>query len=263
MWRITVSIDFYRFWMTHISKTIFSNLIPGYLFGKFIFIFLYITGIVALIIKKNFRLLILLLVPIILHSILSSFFLYPFDLRLILYNAPLIIILITFGINYYICLASAKFKNTSLSQMKNSKQLRYLMLIIPLIISMNFIRTGFPIQHEEIMKSVGYIQKNMSANDKIYVYHGTTAAYRYYCEIKYINFPKEKVIYGNSYWDKKDKGKYLNDVSTLHGKIWLLFTHVYNDEKSYILDGLDSLGIKRLEKYNSFGSDAYLYDFGK
>jgi len=134
-----------------------------------------------------------------------------------------------------------------------------IMLILSIILFIGFYKNKYPIQNEEIKKTISYIQKQKGSNDKIYLYHASTKAFDYYKKIGFVDFPDKDVIYGINNRGYKDK--YISSLSSLHGKVWLLFSHFYDNEQSFILNKLDSLGKRRIKKFSAKGTAAYLYEF--
>ena len=242
-------IDFYQFHFDKI-KMIFSQLISVGNIGRYFLAILYLVGFSCLIYKRNFEIIILLFFPIFIHLLISAFELYPFDLRLILYLIPTIIIVAAYGFEYF---NDMIFKDLKIDR------LRFLSILIPFSILSVTPWYAFPLKKEEIKKSIDYIKNNIADENKIYVYKGALNAYKYYDKIEYINF-SNSVIFGKG--TRADKSKYIEQLINLRGNIWLLFSHNYNNEEEYIITQLDSLGYHRIETFRSHGSSTYLYDFG-
>jgi hypothetical protein len=237
--------EFYIF-LIFKSKMIFFTLLPyGYL--GFVFLpLLYIFGIKKLLNSKNYIILILTGLPLFIHLILSSFKLYPFSQRLLLYNIPLLLIIITYGYNYFI------EKNNKL--LNYTKSISFFLLAFCLI---NLMLSKFPYEKEEIKKSINYIEKNISIEDKIYIYYRAIPAYRYYKEIGEAKI-KRKVFLGKL--PKKNEFKYLKDINKMKGRVWLLFSHSHENEKEIIIDFINSKGGIKIKQFETIDSSAYLYD---
>ena len=178
-------IDFYQFHFDKI-KMIFSQLISVGNIGRYFLAILYLVGFSCLIYKRNFEIIILLFFPIFIHLIISAFELYPFDLRLILYIIPTIIIVAAYGFEYF---NEMIFKDLKIDR------LRFLSILIPFSILSVTPWYAFPLKKEEIKKSIDYIENNIADENKIYVYKGALNAYKYYDKIEYINF-SNSVIFG-------------------------------------------------------------------
>ena len=245
-----LSLDFYNF-VVYKFQQISNSLFYSILTGQYILLVLLLIGFFELIIKRKFDVLILLFIPLSLHLLLSSLQLYPFDLRLILYALPVIIIIISFGFDYLI--------NLFFNDLK-IERLRPLAILTPLFFLFTLLLIKLPFKCEEIKKSINYIQKNIKKSDKIYVYYGSENAFKYYNDIHYIK-PSVPIIKGTEHRNNNDA--YISELKNLEGRNWLLFSHIYYNEEAFIIEKLDSIGYNKIETFNAFGSSAYLYDFKK
>ena len=243
------TVDFFQFHFDKI-KMICSQLISVGNIGRYFLAILYLVGFSCLIYKRNFEIIILLFFPIFIHLLISAFELYPFDLRLILYIIPTIIIVAAYGFEYF---NEMIFKDLKIDR------LRFLSILIPFSILSVTPWYGFPLKREEIKESISYINNKKIENDKVYVYYGAKDAFKYYDNIEYINF-SNSVIFGKA--NRADKSTYIEQLINLRGNNWLLFSHNYNNEEEYIITQLDSLGYNRIQTFRAIGSSTYLYDFG-
>ena len=82
---------------------IFRKMLSMWTFSKYLIFLLVLTGITMLLYRKKWSMFILLMLPMLLHLILSALKLYPFAPRLILYFIPLLILLSLFGLEEYLC----------------------------------------------------------------------------------------------------------------------------------------------------------------
>ena len=137
-----LKIDFYQFLLVKI-KMIFSELISVGSIGRYFIAILYFVGFIYLIDKRNFKMIILLFSPILFHLLISAFSLYPFDLRLILYLIPTIIIVAAYGFEYF---------NKMIFMDLKIERLRFLSIIIPFLVLYVSPWYSFPFQREEIKK---------------------------------------------------------------------------------------------------------------
>lgn len=236
--------NFYLF-LYHKFKMVFFSLLDFNQLSK-VFIVLYVVGLTWLFLTKKIRYLILLLTPIIVHLILSSLKQYPFDKRLILYSTPVYIFTIAFG---YERVLNFKY----LSVLKN----RNVYFIVPFLFLGWFLFTKpFPIKREEIKESIRFVNNNINVSDKLYIYFGAHRAFDYYYKINYFR-PSNQLIYGLN--SRSDKNKYIDQIKTINGTTWLLFSHAYKDEEKFIVQQLDGLGYTRIKSFKTKGSSAYLY----
>jgi hypothetical protein len=221
---------------------------------------LILIGIVSLIIKKRIDIIILTVTPLILHLLLSTFKLYPFERRLILYTCPCIIIICSFGFNHLanILFADLKIKISML-----------LAISIPLLMSFYVYRNGFPNKTIEIKKSITFIEQHMHKKDKIYVNYFASFPFRYYKEISFMKMDNNNIVFGNNNnivfignrW-VSDTINYSNEISLLRERVWFLFTKIGDEDEKmkFLMNYYDSKGKRIILEFHTKGSDVYLYD---
>jgi hypothetical protein len=230
------------------TKMVFGSLLSFGIAGLLPFIF-FIIGLYKLIKDKHRKILFLLLFPTLLQLTLSAFKLYPFDLRLVLYQAGFYMIITSTGVLYIVNLSIQKTKQTWI----------YLLpLIFPVIVCATLLK-NYPAKEEEIKQSVQFISKNIKPNETIYVYYGAIRAFEYYTQTGKINV-KNPIIFGNGY--RGSNQKYVEEIKNNKQKCWILFSHIFDNENKYITTSLDSIYKKDLS-YKAYGSEAYLYDMSK
>lgn len=242
------SKDFYSFLLIA-NRDIYGGLLG---FNRFWFIpFLISLSSIRFMLKyRKYTLLYFCVTPIIVHLLLSSLALYPFSERLILYITPLIIIIYSIGLYH-------------LFEFTNKKILRVpsFLLILPVLMMFYPIHLQFPLEKEEIKKSLDYIEKNIKKKDIIYVYYGSHRAFTFYKEAKIINL-KNEIIVGTSHRNKNYE--YDHELLNLKGKVWLLFSHVYSfkgfNEEKYMVEFLLSKGSELLDIKNYKNSSVYYID---
>ena len=151
---------------------------PYGIMDKFLLPVLYLIGFITLSIRRKAGILLIMLIPIFLHLLLSAFKLYPFDLRLILYTIPIVIIITSFGFEYLIDII---FTNLRI------ERFQLLAILIPLSLLFMTLQYWIPTKHEEIKRTINYIQNNINKNDKIYVDYRASNAFKYYNDIQFMN----------------------------------------------------------------------------
>jgi hypothetical protein len=235
----TSSFNEFILFFKHKFSMIFADFFQ---FGKIIggaFMLLFIFGIVASFKTKNYPIIIIALTPIALHLILSALKAYPFDLRLILYLTPLILILMGIGLDFIVT-NYPSFTNPLL-----------LLAIIPILfIGIKITNKEYPLQREEIKSSYNFLKTKIKAEDKIVVYWQSDYTYQYYKRTGLFNHSNEDAAIRLKTDENKD--------SLLSAKNnWILFTHL-NKEKETTL--LNTLGPNYLiqEAYRTTGSSLYL-----
>jgi hypothetical protein len=205
-----------------------------------------IVGIISIVWKQKIRMAILVFTPVLLHLFLSTLQLYPFEIRLILYIFPCVILVCSAGFEHLIEIVFADLK---------IKKFRLFALIIPMLLLYPF--SEFPIQSQilrvEIKKSLKYIEKNIREGESVFVHMFYKHNYRYYNDIGFIHIEAPFIVGVRS--DEENVKKFKN----LHGKNWVL-TDSFVEES--IINQLDSLGYNKIEEFHYHKSSAYLYDFG-
>lgn len=207
--------------------------------------FLFIIGLIAVWIKKK-AFLLLAFLPILIHLVISSFKLYPYELRFILYLIPCLIIVISFGLEFLL----SKFKFTVNP---------YFSLAIPLFYCLLFFRKSFPFKVDEVISSINYIQKEIKVDEKVFVYHSAIRTFQYYQDIGLVK-KRYSITKGCCYF-RFEKAKYIDELLTLKGKYWILFGHAHEGEIHYILDELENRQIQAINTFIDRGSCAFLFDF--
>ena len=234
------------------------SMITHYLFqfggitSKFLSI-LFIIGTYCLIKEKKAGLLLLVFLPILLHLLLSSFKLYPFDVRLLLYTIPLFILVFSFGFKKMVDMLFTDLK---------IQRFRILALLIPIWLFSALLANGFytaqlPFKKEELKKNLVYISNHKHSNDGVYVYCAAIHQFNYYRDIKLFTIDQKSIRVGQYY---PENDKYVEEILALKGSQWLVFSHSGSDEQ-YIVSKLVDLGYKLEDQYKDVGSGSFLFDF--
>lgn len=165
--------------------------------------------------KQGKAYLLLLFFPIILHLLLAYLKLYPFEIRLILYLYPLLILLSIRGV-YDVLLGWFSFSR---------RRVGYL-LIIPLALNMAIVHViGFPAEREEIKKTLTDLEELLAPDDQVYLYASAAHAFEFYES----SFPKlqshaaDKFIAGST--TSLESADHLRDFHKLKEHVWLVFSH--------------------------------------
>ena len=219
----------------------------------FVFILISVIGFFYLI-RKRKEVLFLISFPIIIHLVLSYLKLYPFHGRLILYQYPFLVLI----------LVSCLFQFYNLLKPK-LQQLAIYLILAPLLLNVFnlFHRNNFPIEKEEIKKSLEQLNANLEDGDKIYVYHSSYRPFIFY-KANYstiAGMDNSNIIVGES--NIENWPKYNDIIENIEGNIWILFSHVrYNknknhDEESYIIDLFRQNDFKIMEEHKYKRSSVY------
>jgi hypothetical protein len=203
-----------------------------------------VIGIVDLIKQRKIHTIILVCTPVLLHLFLSTFQLYPFEVRLILYTLPCIIIICSIGFSKIITIIFIDLR---------IKRFSILAIFVPVFFLFSLVE--FPMKKEEIKKGIKYMQENIDEKENIYIGHGAQYSFKYYNDIGFANI-KTQINYA-------EKNINDNEIRNLHGKNWLLFSTIFAEEERLIINRLDSMGCKKIKEFKDKGVATYLYDFGE
>ena len=214
------------------------------------FIGVYVAGVAHLVRTKKYALLFLLTFPVLLHAVIAYFRVYPFDHRLILYQLPLFVLTISIGFG---AVKDALVRVTGLSRAP-------LLFLLPAGIYLFQILRDFPVEREEIKRSIRFMNESVAPGDAVYVYHGAAEAFRYYRETG-------RVAFGNpAVFGRRHDGYpevFAADIAPFRGRTWVLFSHLNpfqtQAEASFILDYCSGRGVL-LKSFETTGSAVYLFD---
>lgn len=202
--------------------------------------------IVTCIVQRKLIYLYFILSPIAVHLLLSGFHLYPYFTRLILYQLPLILLLVSIG------------AFTIFSWINKKIALPVFLLILPCLLTLKTINRVFPIQKHEIKKSIEYLDAHIQEDDYVFVYYISMNAFTYYKDIGFVknNNPTERSIHFRNF-----KKEYRDQLRTLKGRNWLIFSQVFTDSENKTINFLrKEMNAKILDKQSYFGSTVYLLD---
>lgn len=205
-----------------------------------------LVGIFALLRKNNRLALFLLIFPFFVHLGVAYFKLYPFYGKFVLYLIPLLIILFSIGI---IFLYDA-FNKTRI-------KIHPLVLLLPALINFYPTIRNLPMEHEEVSKSLTFVNEHLEQEDEVFVEYATKEAIEFY-QGKFDNLKNREIIFwGSDAANYTDLDKYEKEILKLSKTSWLVFTHV-NDNRisvvNHVLQLLKSKGYSILEEERYVGS---------
>ncbi|MFC7357643.1 glycosyltransferase family 39 protein [Jejudonia soesokkakensis] len=239
------SLEFYSYF-AHIAKDICYFIMEGYVFMMIPAIFICIA-LVKCIRTRFYPLLYILIVPALIHLILSGLHLYPMRDRLILYLLPLFVFSMSYGM---LITTRYLFKKYTLNPV----------IIIVLVMGMIFFSffKKYPFHVEEVRDSIEYIAKEIQPSETLYVYGSAIDVFNFY---SYQNpaFENKNIVRGTYY--KATPYKYIPEIESIKGTIWILFAHSFSedksfDEKDYILEKLTARGHTIIFEKKYDGSEA-------
>jgi hypothetical protein len=197
-----------------------------------------------------------LVLPILFLLIASYLQRYPFSGRLILFLAPLIMLLLAEGIEQLLTLPGARHHKVA------SWLVVYLLLFQPIKQTVEYARN--PKVREDIAPVIDYAHQNWQEGDMVYVYHGSYPAFTFY--LPYFPIPEDSIIKGGySPREWTEYFKALDDLSSEHKRVWFIFSHVNisdgANEELLLVRYLNRIGGKQIEAFRAIGASAYLYEF--
>ena len=239
-----IKYEDFRWYIVNVVEII-KNPLSFRLFYGFVIVTL-ILGIYKFWNRENKMYLYFLCFPITAVMIASILIYYPLHGRLIIFTIPIFYILIAEGA----CQFFEFFSN----------QKKYLAILFISLLLINPVASGIrnlitPILKEEIKTVIEYCMKNKEEKDKIYVYYGAKNAFEYY------TFNKNVMFLSSESGNRENPQNYLLELDKYkgEGRIWLIFSHVYNYEEKLFSVYLDHIGY-RIDSYKGSGASVYLYD---
>lgn len=199
--------------------------------------------------KKTYLMLVIL--PVCLTLLASGLQKYPFEGRLLLFLAPLMILIIAQGMSDI---------RSRLKKRSNTLGLALVFILLVQPVLMAGYHLFYPRAPEELRTTLDYVDANWQEDDMIYVYYASFNAFLYY-QNRY-DF-KERYVQGIE--ARSDWSRYYYDIQKLKGnnRVWFVFSHIamsYGvDEKRLFESYLDLLG-EKIDSFGAPGSGAYLYD---
>lgn len=187
--------------------------------------------------------------------IASSLGKYPVAMRLWLFLAPVMILVVALGVDEV-------WRRTRPTFPVLAPILACALLAYPALGAAQVALR--PREKEEIRPLLQHMRDRYRDGDVFYVYRPTQWAARYYAA-RGLGFPGE-VIIGTGGQGGRDHGE--RDVEELHGRgrVWVLFAHVLKagglDDEKLFLYLLDRVGVQR-DARRETGASLYLYDLSR
>lgn len=217
--------------------------------GWKIFSALYIGGLALLLFQRKYTAVYFLLLPLGIQLIIASAKIYPIAPRLMLYQAPLFLIVISVFFSFI-----NKFvqRRTKVS----------ITLFLPaLLLLIAQYPTSFPIKNAGMKNSLEYIQSQFQDGDIVYVYHPAVMSFKYYRKIGYLSLAKN-VVYGSETLDHENGPP--KQLISARGRIWLIITELdwnIDDEAKQghaLIDYLSTRGVM-LQRRAESAQRTYLF----
>ena len=208
----SLELSSWKYSITFIVKSL-GRLVFGYSLHHWIwklFGILYCVSTYIIIRKKQFSVFFLLYFPLLIHIVLSSLELYPFAVRLLLYETPLIVIALSIGIGHF----SQLTKHTWLSTLISTS------LVLPLI---PLHLQSLPIADRGIRPAILHLIQNAKDNDVVYVYNNSKWEYDYY-QFIHTSLNQYQTLYGRP--DDKSHGPFNNKSCMNNRRVWAIFSDI-------------------------------------
>jgi hypothetical protein len=208
---------------------------------------------------RRWQLMLVLTAPFLLTLIASALGRYPFRGRLLLFAIPLLLLLLSEGVER-IRMVLLRV-NRPIALLVSTSLVAYF-LYGPITVAYKNLQS--PPMGEHLKPVMSHMSKIHLSTDLIYIYYGESPAFEFYAPL--YGFGGNNYIIGVS--ARNEPAKYLQDIDGLKGnqRVWFVFSHNCSwcsvNEKSFFLEHLNRIGLKRGE-FISDGASVYLYDLAQ
>ena len=221
----------------------------------------FIIGCVAFY-RRNRTLLVTLIAPFVATLIASYLQKYPFRERLVLFLAPMGILIIAEGITWLVSQWQGKGRRKYVGLF--GIFVLFMLTFPPFFSSANLIFN--PREVQEFRPVLEYVYSQQKPGDLLYVYRGGLNHFNYYgpkygyTEADYI---LGKQVLGKNNLTEEERQDYEGDLEQLRGKnrVWLLFRAQKSQEENLLIYP-NKVG-KPLDSFHATEAFVYLYDFSK
>lgn len=209
--------------------------------------FAFLVGCASLLNQSKLKFLLLLL-PLAFVLAASAVRRYPFSGRVLLFLAPLVLLIVAEGVVqiWSITRDKASFVGIAFAGL----------LFLPVLLN---VLASPPA--EEIKPVMSRMRMNYQKGDVIYLYYGANLAFEYYAPK--FGFTEQDYIAGVG--SRNDWKKYADQLERLreNKRVWVVFSHIWTangvDEERLFLYILDNFGT-RVDSFRTAGAALYLYD---
>ena len=216
-------------------------------------------GIISLLLRNRGILLIIIL-PFLMASIAAVLQRYPLRGRFMLFLVPLLILLMAEGIGRIYSLVGKWNHSAALAACA-------VIILFTLWVPASDALTNFlaPPLGDDIKPVMAYVERNRTANDTVYVYHGARPSFNYYAP--FYGLDQGNVITGVDQSDIPALKQFYKQTAALQGRgrVWFIFSHIVDcggcsgDMETFYIQYLNQFG-KIMDKFSASGADVYLYD---
>lgn len=198
-----------------------------------------------------------LLLILFLTLLASALTLYPFAGRMILFLAPILLLFLADGADL---LLGSRTSVRWVGGLKPAIQIALSAALLFSPLALAYENFTAPKMREHIRPTMQYLREHHRDGDLVYLYYWAEHAVRFYAP-KY-GFSMDDFIIGADHHADPELYRAELDALRGHGRVWVLFSHVYEDgdfnERDYILNYLDSIG-ELSREYRVPGTSVYLY----
>ena len=223
-------------------------------------IFAFIVGCVAWY-RRDHRIFLALIAPFIMTLFAAYLRQYPFRDRLVLFLAPLGILIVAEGIALLL---------TQLGKINLANRYRCWLfgllgivclyaLTVPTISRASNLIIHPEVKHE-VRPVVEYVAAKYQPGDKIYVYAGAVQAFAYYVDLKdysNLNYANGSANFSQKGSIEETRSQFATEIEPLSDRVWFVF-RAEADEELAAREYLDTVG-QQLDSFQQPGASAYLY----
>jgi len=180
---------------------------------------------------------------------------YPLAERMMLFSTPVFFLLFGAGID-------------ALYNLIKEKRLSFILITLLAIYLLyapfgrSFERLRQPFYREHIRPTLSYLKENFQDGDMLYLYYFAEPAFLFYQP----KFDLEEINYFSGGEHQENPDAYIEEFNGLEGRVWLLFTHVYEvahiNEENFIIGHLEQKAKKaRVHRLPGTSVSLYLFEF--
>jgi hypothetical protein len=205
---------------------------------------LLIAGYLWKCVRSTDRRMLLLLIPILLHSMLAYFKAYPLAIRIMLYQYPLIVIMLAMGAEQWL----GKLP-------KPRRVIEFVTMALTLVLSVAFIRVQLPNEVEESRGVLSYMQSHSDKQEDVYSYNPGNLNIDAYVRNGFYK-PAGKVVLGKTIKDSvAHVPSEIMSAGSTHS--WIFFAHFDPGIEYFVMDSLSAKGHRVIDSVRAKGVVAY------
>jgi hypothetical protein len=205
-----------------------------------------LASLILMAIRKNYRILFVCVTPLLIHLGLSALGQYPFDGRLVLYQAPLCVL----AICYF-------FYQLSLL-LRKRPVLQYMLIVLIMIDKAWQLKGELPMRNEELRPVIRSVNAVIQPGQTVYLYYGCRPAFIYYQKTGLVQFGNAKIIHGGMYYGKVQD--FERELQALKGQVWIIRTRFLSRQDYPAFTKVVQQRGVLLKQFNDVQATASLYE---